>query len=195
MAGPANSETFSLLSSPALRTLFGLLPKRPGEFAPVETDTGRLSRTRLSIRVSISRRSMRPGVGARICFGRQLRGKTRGSSGGPTSLGVMLDRLLAWLARSSLWRFSSASFAFFARISSRRCMVPSALDHSGGHSLGCGGGWVGSEDADSVVVVGDARAGGAGWVGGGGSPSGRRSKRAKGQDSKMGDADKTPKTY
>jgi hypothetical protein len=74
LIGPAYSELFSLLNSPALRTLFGLLPKRPGELAPVETDTGLLSRTRLSMRDSISRRlSARPGVGDIIWIDRQLR--------------------------------------------------------------------------------------------------------------------------
>jgi len=43
----------------------------------------------------------------------------------------MLGRdAVAWLARSSLCRLSSASFAFFARISSRRCCIlPTPYTH------------------------------------------------------------------
>jgi phenylpyruvate tautomerase PptA (4-oxalocrotonate tautomerase family) len=55
VAGAANSEA-SLLSSPALRTLFGRLPRGAGDAAPpVEVETGRLSPTKLLIIDSISR--------------------------------------------------------------------------------------------------------------------------------------------
>lgn len=65
-AGVAYSEG-EILVSPALITLLGRLPWRRGEFAPVETDTGLLSPTKLWIRVSISRRlSALPGVGLTI---------------------------------------------------------------------------------------------------------------------------------
>lgn len=60
-----NSEMAPLLVSPALRTLFGRLPRCAGDAAPpVVTDPGRLSPTRLFIRDSISRRlSARAGAG------------------------------------------------------------------------------------------------------------------------------------
>jgi hypothetical protein len=68
-AGLATSE-FSLLSSPALRTLFGLLPLKAGEPAPPgPVDPGRLSPTKLDIRLSSSLRlSARPGVGEMSCL-------------------------------------------------------------------------------------------------------------------------------
>ena len=64
LGGAANSDV-SLLISPALRTLLGLLPRGPGDAAPpVVVEPGRLSPTRLLMRVSMSRRlSARPGVG------------------------------------------------------------------------------------------------------------------------------------
>ena len=68
LAGAANSDV-SLLSSPALSTLFGRLPRGAGDAAPpVVVDPGRLSPTRLLISDSISRRlSARPGVGDISC--------------------------------------------------------------------------------------------------------------------------------
>ena len=58
-----------MLISPALRTLFGRLPRGAGDAAPpVVVDPGRLSPTRLFIRDSISRRlSALPGVGDMSC--------------------------------------------------------------------------------------------------------------------------------
>src|SRR3569833_3698575 len=68
LAGAAYSE-FSLLSSPALRTLLGRLPRWAGDAAPpVVVEPGRLSPTRLLISDSISRRlSALPGVGETRC--------------------------------------------------------------------------------------------------------------------------------
>lgn len=67
--GDVNSEMAPLLVSPALRTLFGRLPRCAGDAAPpVVTDPGRLSPTRLLIRDSISRRlSARAGAGEINC--------------------------------------------------------------------------------------------------------------------------------
>ena len=63
--GAAYSEV-SVLTSPALSTLFGLLPRLAGDAAPaVDVETG-LSPTRLLIKSSIERRSSRPGVGDTI---------------------------------------------------------------------------------------------------------------------------------
>lgn len=124
-AGLASSE-FSLLSSPALRTLFGLLPLNAGDPAPPgPVELGRLSPTKLDIKLSSSLRlSARPGVGETSCLqsahqsnplDRCLR----------TSLAPPMLCLLAETsrARSSLWRFRSANFAFFANISSRRACI------------------------------------------------------------------------
>jgi hypothetical protein len=68
-----NSEMAPLLVSPALRTLFGRLPRCAGDAAPpVVTDPGRLSPTRLLIRDSISRRlSARAGAGEINCVAGQ----------------------------------------------------------------------------------------------------------------------------
>lgn len=108
LGGAAYSEV-PLLISPALRTLFGRLPRGAGDAAPpVVVDPGRLSPTRLLIRDSISRRlSALPG---------------EGDTSSPGLL-MLWRPANAWLARSSLCRFSSASFAFLARISSRRCCI------------------------------------------------------------------------
>lgn len=67
--GDVNSEMAPLLVSPALRTLFGRLPRCAGDAAPpVVTEPGRLSPTRLLIRDSISRRlSARAGAGEINC--------------------------------------------------------------------------------------------------------------------------------
>ena len=61
-------------------------------------------------------------------------GKKKLMERGPTSPGLMLVRVVAWLAaRISLWRLSSASLAFFARISSRRCCIlPDSQAHPRG---------------------------------------------------------------
>lgn len=130
--GDVNSEMAPLLVSPALRTLFGRLPRCAGDAAPpVVTDPGRLSPTRLLIKDSISRRlSARAGAGEINCVvGQQGRPGVDTVGGGLlTSLPLKLGRPgTFWVARSSLWRLSSASFAFFARISSRRCCIAGAV--------------------------------------------------------------------
>src|SRR5688572_9182520 len=77
LLGVVTSEG-SLLISPALRTLFGRLPRGAGEPGPpVTAEPGLLSPTRLLMRVSISRRlSALPGVGDINC-GRET--STRGT--------------------------------------------------------------------------------------------------------------------
>lgn len=116
----------SLLSSPALKTLFGRLPRCAGDAAPpVVVEPGRLSPTRLLIRDSISRRlSARPGTGAMSCckvsdaHTTRIHVVSRKLTSGP-----MLCRDADACVLNSRCRFSSASFAFFARISSRRCCM------------------------------------------------------------------------
>lgn len=116
----------SLLSSPALRTLFGRLPRCAGDAAPpVVVDPGRLSPTRLLIRDSISRRlSARPGVGAISCYSVSTLQPSKRTCHHPVrTSGPILCRDADACVLNSRCRFSSASFAFFARISSRRCCM------------------------------------------------------------------------
>lgn len=128
LAVVANSEV-AVLNSPALRTLFGRLPLRAGDAAPPFVDPGRLSPTKLLIKVSISRRfSARPGMGdTSYYFNQSVVPAQRRNRHTSPGLPVLCRLAVAWLARSSLCRLSSASLAFFARISSRRCCILTSL--------------------------------------------------------------------
>lgn len=122
----AAGSDISLLSSPPLSTLLGRLLRCAGEPAPGD-DPGRLSPTRLSIRDSISRRlSARPpgGVASCILLGRHFNATLAAlTSAAPPRLARPAE---AWLCLNSRCFLSSASFAFFAKISSRRCCILSS---------------------------------------------------------------------
>lgn len=114
-----------MLSSPVLMTLFGRLSFPAGEPAPPgPVDVGLLSPSIFNMNLSNSPRwSARPGVGD-ISYGLSTLDHA-GLRGSSTSLVLPILCLPAEtsFARNSLWRLSSASFAFFARISSLRCCI------------------------------------------------------------------------
>lgn len=130
LIGDVYSEFSAMLSSPALRTLFGRLPRRLGDAMPL-MELGRLSlvKPNLSRILSISCfwSFLFPEIGGRSCDDERPGSAHvwQGQGVRYTSIGppVLTRPALAWVALSSRWRLSSASFAFLARISSRRCCM------------------------------------------------------------------------
>lgn len=123
----------SLLSSPALSTLAGRLDRGRGE-PPPGVEPGLLSSTRVDMRASSSFRLSARGVGDTSWHRESARYYIQmaadrsiwriGTAAARTKL-CLLDE--PSLVRNSRWRFSSASFAFFANISSLRCCIVSAV--------------------------------------------------------------------
>lgn len=116
---------FSLLTSPPDKTLLGRLPFPAGDPAP-PIEAGLLLSPATSIDEmylsNSSRFSLRCGVGDVSCglLGIELQGAEESTSLGLPILCRLVD---ISLERSSLCLFSSASFAFFAKISSLRCCI------------------------------------------------------------------------
>ena len=122
-----DGSEFSLLNSPALKTLFGRLPLVAGEPAPpgpVEPGLLLSPATRIEdiYLSSSSRFSARFGVGAMSYDGQLLFmvSRMQPTSFEPPTL-CRTDDIS--LVRCSLYRFSSASLDLFAAISSLRCCI------------------------------------------------------------------------
>jgi hypothetical protein len=141
--GWGTDSDVSLLNSPALRMLFGLLLrwKPPGDAVPGAVEPGRLSPRSESMNESIFLRSSALEAPPTLIYGyvsilpqHEVGGRRR-----PTSLRSppMLGRL-SEEPRRALARLSSASLAAFARISSRRCSISAGSNSHCGSSANRG---------------------------------------------------------
>jgi hypothetical protein len=121
-----DDPSLSLLSCPALTTDVGRVARPAPAGEPGCVEPGRLSPRMLLMKLLTS--VLCVGVGESTWRVVSVYGCVQGSCRtSPRGLELCAWRLAVSAFLSSRWRFSSASLAFFARISSRRCCIVDSM--------------------------------------------------------------------